>query len=293
MIYSIHKGFAPHDGSKFIVDQARSQRPIGKKVVTRPIHVSSSSWVLRADWLAVGWEVLSGVLSSDCDFLLPTPVAHSQKVKESELSHASAQRASQGLFSLLQDPFKRFLFDGNNWREHSGRTFLPSAASVLDMECKIQRMIWDGISAGTRDFTHEKDSLISLGRWMRSKGIPPETVDKLTFPASSSSAPVPPVQSALRDAVETEPSRAERRESFRKELAGRGGFPHRSQEVGIVAQYFQCRSCTSWARFRVPGKTTMAYSSPMLALSALGAKCAPRRLVIRSDAYARVRQPPC
>ena len=198
MRYSIHEGFAPQDGGKFMVDsgsltatltKTKTTR-IGKKVATRPIHVSSSSWVLRADWLTVGWEVLSGILSSDCDFLLPTPVANSQKVKESELSHSSAQRASQRLFSLLEDPFKMFLFDGNKllhplvassyWREHSGRTFLPSAA--------------------------------------------------------------------LRDAVETEPSRAERRKSFlRKELAGRGGFLHRSQEVGVVAQYLQCRFCTSWA----------------------------------------------
>ena len=248
MRHSDHEGFTPHDGDKFMVDSGSitatltktKTTGIGKKVATRPIYVSSSSWVLHADWLTVGWSVLSAILPSDCDFLLPTPVGNSQKVKDIELSYASAQRASQRLFSLLEDPFKRGIFDGNKllhplvassyWREHSGRTFLPSAASVLGLESKeidslggwrprsgqlyvrtvhhklgkIQQTIRDGVSAGTHDFIDEKDSLISLGRWLRSKGIPSETVDKqlqlLTFPtssspASSSSAPAPHVHS--------------------------------------------------------------------------------------------------
>ena len=62
-----------------------------------------------------------------------------------------------------------------------------------------------------------------------------------------------------------------------------------SRSRGPGTSYRQCGFCTSSARASgCRGKTTrtsstMAYSYPMLVLSALGAKCAPSRLVIRSD----------
>ena len=53
-------------------------------------------------------------------------------MKDIELSYASAQRASQRLFSLLEDPFKRGIFDGNKLLH----PLVASSYWVLGLESK-------------------------------------------------------------------------------------------------------------------------------------------------------------
>ena len=155
------------------------------------------------------------------DYLMPMPADVSRSAKFSELTHQDASAASLRIFSVLGDPLGRFTslllhprVAEAFWREHSCRSFLPSAASCLngpafsdiDLVGKLERSMFalsgtgsSKVQSGVRRNTQngsesitldEEESLQDLEGLMLKQGLSQEIASSLllllTWPSSVS-----------------------------------------------------------------------------------------------------------
>ena len=121
-----HRRFIPRDPALFLDGSLRAtlvrSKTTGpdKLVKSRPVFISSCSWIMHHAWLTIGWEAMLNMAPG-------------------ELTHQDASAASLRILSVLGDPLCRstgLLLHQRvaeaYWREHSGRSFLPSAAACLN-----------------------------------------------------------------------------------------------------------------------------------------------------------------
>ena len=119
----------------------QSQRTGGDKAVrTRPINVSTAAYIVYPGWLATGLHLLMDCPRGERDFLLPSPSEKGNRANIFPISHIDSTILFHQLFRVLTVPTMvggwTRLFDPSvplgHWREHSYRSFLPSAAAALN-----------------------------------------------------------------------------------------------------------------------------------------------------------------
>ena len=189
----------------------RSKTTGGDKAVrTRPINVSTAAYNIYPGWLSTGFRLLMDFAPGERDFLLPSPSEKGKKAKICSMSHIDSTILSHQLFRVLtvptMDGWTR-LFDPNvplgHWREHSYRSFLPSAAAALkwdradtdflgcwraqggaaysptvrtkifEIQSSIRRLVEEGHASRRLD---DNETLRGLRVWLEDVGCTPEVI---------------------------------------------------------------------------------------------------------------------
>ena len=155
-----HRGLLPRDisiteeGSKQNSPGRRSRVPTSASISERYsfLHQHTSN---SKNWLAAGWELLKKGAPHDRDYLLPSPTNNFLGFKTKELKYSTAFAAQTHIITTARfRGLKVFDFStGHYYTPHSGRNFLPSAASVLGFS-KADRDVLGGWSAeGSQRYT--------------------------------------------------------------------------------------------------------------------------------------------
>ena len=114
----------------------------------RNVIIHSSAYIQRKDWLAVGWNLLQNGAPHERDYLLPAPTNNFHGFKTKELKYSTAFAVQTHIISTACHRGLRVFENstGHYCTPHSGRNFMPSAASVLGFS-KAERDILGGWSA--------------------------------------------------------------------------------------------------------------------------------------------------
>ena len=126
-----------------------------KRLSFRAVFISASAYVQCKNWLAAGWELLQKGAPHDRDYLLLAPTNNFLGFKTKELKYSTAFAAQTHIITTARfRGLKVFDFStGHYYTPHSGRNFLPSAASVLGFS-KADRDVLGGWSAeGSQRYT--------------------------------------------------------------------------------------------------------------------------------------------
>ena len=204
-----HRGLLPRD---VILTEMGLQAKLTRSKVSgsdkhlnfRAVIIHSSAYVQRKDWLAVGWDLLLKEAPYERDYLLPAPSNNFRGFKTKELKYQTAFAVQTHIISTACYRGLR-VFEastGHYYTPHSGRNFMPSAASVLGFS-KAERDILGGWSAeGSQRYTRtakykiaqmqtavastfrsseldqlaEADDIDSLGDFLRSWEVPEESI---------------------------------------------------------------------------------------------------------------------
>ena len=135
-----HRGLHPTTGfsvsGNSLVAQLTRSKTIGpdRALTRRTLVVSEACYVRKLDWLSRGSELLQSQASYPRDYLLPMPSSNFKGCRQRELHTA---HALQGRVLGCLTTGGEKLFDhpiGFYWSPHSGRNFLPSAATALKVE---------------------------------------------------------------------------------------------------------------------------------------------------------------
>ena len=105
-----------------------------KKILNRVLHVDRRCWLLRQDWLEVGWTLWQKSAPWERDFFLPVPTKALEYWERYECRYSEATVLSQVLESQLVLNEEKLLCDdvpGRLWKEHSPRAFLTSCTGCL------------------------------------------------------------------------------------------------------------------------------------------------------------------
>ena len=206
-----HRGLSPRD---FIVSATGLQARLTRSKVSgsdkhlnfRTVIIHSSAYIQRRDWLAVGWNLLLNGAPHERDYLLPAPTNNFHGFKTKELKYSTAFAVQTHIISTACYRGLRVFENstGHYYTPHSGRNFMPSAASVLGFS-KSERDILGGWSAeGSQRYTRtakykiaqmqtavastfknpepdqlaEADDIDSLADFLRSWDVPEESIRK-------------------------------------------------------------------------------------------------------------------
>ena len=206
-----HRGLLPRD---FIVSSTGLQARLTRSKVSgsdkhlnfRTVIIHSSAYIQRRDWLAVGWNLFSNGAPHERDYLLPAPTNNFHGFKTKELKYSTAFALQTHIISAACYRGLRVFESstGHYYTPHSGRNFMPSAASVLGFS-KAERDILEGWSAeGSQRYTRtakykiaqmqtavastfknsepdqlaEADDIDSLADFLRSWDVPEESIRK-------------------------------------------------------------------------------------------------------------------
>ena len=206
-----HRGLLPRD---FIVSSMGLQARLTRSKVSgsdkhlnfRTVIIHSSANIQRRDWLAVGWSLLLKGAPHERDYLLPAPTNNFHCFKTKELKYSTAFAVQTHIISTACYRGLRVFESstGHYYTPHSGRNFMPSAASVLGFS-KAERDILGGWSAeGSQRYTRtakykiaqmqtavastfrnsepdqlaEADDIDSLADFLRSWDVPEESIRK-------------------------------------------------------------------------------------------------------------------
>ena len=155
-----HRGLLPRE---FVVTSTGLQARLTRSKVSgsdkhlnyRTVIIHPSAYVQRESWLSVGWKLLQESAPHERDYLLPAPTNNYQgfKVKESKYSTAFAVQTK----IISTATYRGLKVFGNStgpyYTPHSGRNFMPSAASVLGFT-KSERDVLGGWAAdGSQRYT--------------------------------------------------------------------------------------------------------------------------------------------
>ena len=229
-----HRGIRPRDlvlsAGSLRGELWRSKTTGCDKVVkSRPILIVPMACVYDPGWLLVGWQLLLDLCASPQNLLLPTPTCGGTSTALAPLTHRDATTLSLYLMSHLRRPdHKGFpLLHAcaalGYWRQHSGRSFLTTAASCLgfsttDLDLlggwraqggaayvrrvrgkvsQIQSLVRGVIARGEAHCALEEvEAIQDLSTWLRDRGVSEAEIDEQVealgvHPASDSQAALP------------------------------------------------------------------------------------------------------
>ena len=206
-----HRGLLPRD---FVVTSMGLQARLTRSKVSgsdkhlnfRTVIIHPSAYIQRRDWLAVGWNLLLNGAPHERDYLLPAPTNNFHGFKTKELKYSTAFAVQTHIISTACYRGLRVFENstGHYYTPHSGRNFMPSAASVLGFS-KAERDILGGWSAeGSQRYTRtakykiaqmqtavsstfrssepdqlaEADDIDSLADFLRTWDVPEESIRK-------------------------------------------------------------------------------------------------------------------
>ena len=153
MRFDDHRGLLPCDVN---ISAAGMQAKLTRTKVSgsdkhlnfRTVIIAPAAYVQYKNWLAVGWDLLRKGAPHERDYLLPAPSNNFLGFKTKELKYSTAFAAQTHIISTAR--FRGLsVFEcstGHYYTPHSGRNFMPSAASVLGFS-KAERDILGGWSA--------------------------------------------------------------------------------------------------------------------------------------------------
>ena len=155
-----HRGLLPRE---FIVSSAGLQARLTRSKVSgsdkhlsyRSVIIHPSAYVQRESWLSVGWNLLQEGAPHERDYLMPAPTNNFQGFKVKELKYATAFAVQTHIISTATYRGLRIFGNstGHYYTPHSGRNFMPSAASVLGFT-KSERDVLGGWAAdGSQRYT--------------------------------------------------------------------------------------------------------------------------------------------
>ena len=160
MRFDDHRGLLPCDVN---ISAAGMQAKLTRTKVSgsdkhlnfRTVIIAPAAYVQYKNWLTVGWDLLRKGAPHDRDYLLPAPSNNFLGFKTKELKYSTAFAAQTHIISTAR--FRGLpVFEcstGHYYTPHSGRNFMPSAASVLGFS-KAERDILGGWSAeGSQRYT--------------------------------------------------------------------------------------------------------------------------------------------
>ena len=123
----------------------------GRKVPILPVHVSADAWLLKKEWLVVGWKLwhtmgrTSGMESRD--FMLPCPDKNQSGFARRMATYSQATSMSQALFVELKAEENGRSFPllvqgaGLVWTEHSERATMRTWAQAARVPEDIRRQM--------------------------------------------------------------------------------------------------------------------------------------------------------
>ena len=130
----------------------------------RTVIIHSSAYVQCKGWLAVGWDLLLRGAPHERDYLLPAPSNNFRGFKTKELKYSTAFAVQTHIISTACFRGLR-VFEGSTghyYTPHSGRNFLPSAASVSGVQQIRTRYTWRMVRWREVSDTPEQPSIKSL-----------------------------------------------------------------------------------------------------------------------------------
>ena len=226
--FSDHRGLSPDDisfhGLNFSARLTRS-KTLGcdKAISSRMVVVDACCFLYDQSWLKVGWELLKQLANFERDYLMPSPSSNYFGCRHQELKYDTAYALlSRVLLSLSQSDeslLPRLL--SNFWTPHSGRAFLPSAATVIGFSkedrdylggwsaqgsdryarvaigriSNMQKSVISAIHAKTSDPLGEDETLSEMETYLLEKGANESDISswmrKLSSGSKQFSQPVP------------------------------------------------------------------------------------------------------
>ena len=155
-----HRGLLPRE---FHVSSAGLQARLTRSKVSgsdkqlgyRSVIIHPSAYVQRESWLLVGWKMWQEGAPHERDYLMPAPTNNFQGFKVKELKYATAFAVQTHIISTATYRGLRIFGNstGHYYTPHSGRNFMPSAASVLGFT-KSERDVLGGWAAdGSQRYT--------------------------------------------------------------------------------------------------------------------------------------------
>ena len=155
-----HRGLLPRE---FHVSSAGLQARLTRSKVSgsdkqlgyRSVTIHPSAYVQRESWLFVGWKMLQEGAPHERDYLMPAPTSNYQGFKVKELKYSTAFAVQTHIISTAAYRGLRIfgISTGHYYTPHSGRNFMPSAASVLGFT-KSERDVLGGWAAdGSQRYT--------------------------------------------------------------------------------------------------------------------------------------------
>ena len=163
-----HRVLLPRE---FIVSSAGLQARLTRSKVSgsdkhlscRSVIIHPFAYVQRESWLSVGWKLLQEGAPHERDYLMPAPTNNFQGFKVKELKYATAFAVQTHIISTATYRGLRIFENstGHYYTPHSGRNFMPSAASVLGFT-KSERDVLGGWAAdGSQRYTRTAKYKIS------------------------------------------------------------------------------------------------------------------------------------
>ena len=155
-----HRGLLPRE---FVVTSTGLQARLTRSKVSgsdkhlnyRTVIIHPSAYIQRESWLSVGWKLLQESAPHERDYLLPAPTNNYQGFKVKELKYSTAFAVQTYIISTATYRGLRVFGNstGHYYTSHSGRNFMPSAASVLGFT-KSERDVLGGWAAdGSQRYT--------------------------------------------------------------------------------------------------------------------------------------------
>ena len=155
-----HRGLLPRE---FVVTSTGLQARLTRSKVSgsdkhlnyRTVIIHPSAYIQRESWLSVGWKLLHESAPHERDYLLPAPTNNYQGFKVKELKYSTAFAVQTHIISTATYRGLRIFGNstGHYYTPHSGRNFMPSAASVLGFT-KSERDVLGGWAAdGSQRYT--------------------------------------------------------------------------------------------------------------------------------------------
>jgi hypothetical protein len=128
----------------------------GKRVERREVAISAGAYLLESSWLEVGWAELVAAAPHPRDYLLSPPERGMRWAKPKELTYQEAAGWSRALYTKmgeamgLQESTASLI--GQAFTEHSGRSFLPSAAMAMGASDDFVKPLGGWSATSTRGY---------------------------------------------------------------------------------------------------------------------------------------------
>ncbi len=107
----------------------------GKRVEARVIGISHEAYLMEERWMRTGWDLLARMGRPDRDYLLAAPTPDLTEGRDRELRYHEASAWSRAAYRKLSAALgyteEQAEMLGQHFSEHSGRSFLVTAAMAL------------------------------------------------------------------------------------------------------------------------------------------------------------------
>ena len=118
-----------------MMHQSKTTGP-GKRVRELPIFIAKDAYVLRDDWLQVGFDLVKLQMPRDRDYVFPESCFYGMVYGASHVAYAEAVAGSTKTLAVLEGYHGRLIPSGweRFWSEHSERATLSSGLAALGVE---------------------------------------------------------------------------------------------------------------------------------------------------------------